>query len=91
MTFRRPFSSAAAPLMAAKALMRARSIRRPLIGKFSTARCVWACHLAWDGTRTSPMESCSMRYSLMALTLRPSSAVLVGPTRRIRRDPPTTT
>ncbi len=33
----------------------------PLIGKFSTARCVCARHSASSGTRTSPMLSCSMR------------------------------
>jgi len=35
----------------------------PLIGKFSTARWVWARHNAVRGTRTSPMESRSMRKS----------------------------
>ena len=58
----RAFSSAAAPLMAASAEIRDRSTVVPEIGKFSTARWVWACHLAASGTRTSPMESCSMRY-----------------------------
>ena len=33
----------------------------PLIGKFSTARWVWARHSAARGTLTSPMLSCSMR------------------------------
>jgi hypothetical protein len=42
----------------------------PLIGKFSTARCVWACHFASMGTLTSPIESCSIRCSLMPVTLR---------------------
>ena len=37
----------------------------PLIGKFSIARCVWARHRASRGTSTSPMESCSVRVSLM--------------------------
>ncbi len=36
---------------------------RPEIGKFSTARWVWACHSAFTGTLTSPMVSCSMRNS----------------------------
>src|SRR5689334_21891356 len=69
-TLRRAFTVGAAPLIVASAEMRARSIGIPLIGKLSTARCVWACHLACDGTRTSPMESCSMRKSLMRVTLR---------------------
>ena len=34
---------------------------RPLIGKFSTARCVCAPHSASAGTCSSPMLSCSMR------------------------------
>ena len=36
----------------------------PEIGKFSTARCVCARHKAVAGTRTSPMVSCSIRYSI---------------------------
>ncbi len=52
---------AAAPLIRASASMCARSMRCPETGKFSTARWVWARHLAWAGTRTSPMESCSIR------------------------------
>ena len=40
-----------------------RSRPRNEIGKFSTARWVWARHRAFTGTRTSPMVSCSMRYS----------------------------
>lgn len=57
----RAFTFAAAPLMRARASMWARSMRWPETGKFSTARWVWARHLAPAGTRTSPMESCSMR------------------------------
>lgn len=56
------FTWAAAALMRASASMWARSRRWPEMGKFSTARCVWARHLASTGTRTSPMESCSIRY-----------------------------
>ena len=41
-------------------------MRSPEIGKFSTARWVWAPHLASTGTRTSPIESCSIRYSVIA-------------------------
>ncbi|MFB9074495.1 hypothetical protein ACFFX0_26190 [Citricoccus parietis] len=33
----------------------------PEIGKFSTARWVWARYRASTGTLTSPMVSCSMR------------------------------
>ena len=39
----------------------ARSRPRPLIGKFSTARCVCARHSAVAGTRTSPIVSRSIR------------------------------
>ena len=49
--------------MAASAPISSRSMGVPEIGKFSTARWVWARHFAQAGTRTSPMESCSMRYS----------------------------
>ena len=52
---------AAAALMRASAWMSAGSSGCPLIGKFSTARWVCARHSASFGTRTSPMESCSMR------------------------------
>ncbi len=34
----------------------------PEMGKFSTARWVVARHLAWCGTRTSPIESWWMRW-----------------------------
>ena len=54
---------AAAALMRASAAICARSSRCPEMGKFSTARCVCARHLAQDGSRTSPMESCSTRCS----------------------------
>ncbi len=37
------------------------SIVSPEMGKFSTARWVWAAYLARRGTWTSPIESCSMR------------------------------
>ncbi len=53
---------AAAALIRPSASMCARSSRCPLTGKFSTARWVCARHLAWAGTRTSPIESCSIRY-----------------------------
>jgi len=60
-TPRSALTAAAAPLIAASAPMSSRSIGVPEMGKFSTARCVWARHFAHAGTRTSPMESCSMR------------------------------
>src|SRR5674536_331591 len=59
-------TAAAAPLIAASALISDRSIRSPETGKFSTARWVCARHLAAAGTRTSPMESCSIRNSSCA-------------------------
>src|SRR5262245_38271178 len=37
---------------------------RPETGKFSIARWVWAPHRASAGTCTSPMVSCSTRYSI---------------------------
>ena len=64
----RPFAAAAAALTWPSAWISARLEGVPLIGKFSTARWVWALHSASAGTRTSPMESCSMRKS-SALTL----------------------
>ena len=55
---------AAAALMRASASICAARVGCPEIGKFSTARWVWAPHLASAGTRTSPIESCSIRSSL---------------------------
>ena len=52
---------AAAALTRAIALISAGSIGVPEIGKFSTARWVWARQSASFGTRTSPMLSCSTR------------------------------
>ena len=63
MVFWRPLTVAAAPLIRARAWIRLRSLRIPEIGKFSTARCVCAPHLAWAGTRTSPIESLSVLYA----------------------------
>lgn len=62
----RAFTFAAAALIRASAAMCSRSSRWPDTGKFSTARCVWACHFAVAGTRTSPIESCSIRHSCSA-------------------------
>ena len=55
------FARAAAFLTWASAWMWAGSRPWPEIGKFSTARWVWARYRAEAGTRTSPMVSCSMR------------------------------
>src|SRR5258708_29690922 len=63
-TSRTPSSAltrAAAPLIDASAPIRSCGSRVPDIGKFTTARCVWAPHRASAGTRTSPTESCSVR------------------------------
>ena len=62
-TPRSAFTRAAALFTSASPRMSARSMPRPETGKFSTARWVCACHLASAGTLTSPMESCSVRYS----------------------------
>src|SRR5436190_3781278 len=76
MILRRALTMAAAPLIAASAPMRARSMCSPEIGKFSTARCVCAAHLASAGTLTSPIESCSMRHeSVMNGTVVSGAAV----------------
>ena len=62
-------AAAAAAFTCPRAWIKRGSIGVPLIGKFSTARCVCARQSASFGTRTSPMESCSMRHS--SLTNRP--------------------
>ncbi len=72
----RALTVAAAPLIRASASMWARSSRCPETGKFSTARCVWARHLAPAGTRTSPMESCSTRKPPAAASAREASLVM---------------
>ena len=56
---------------------------RPEMGKFSTARAVWAPHSASSGTRTSPMVSCSPRVRLVFLVaMGRSLAPKRGPRRR---------
>ena len=60
-------TDATAALMRASASIWARSSRTPEIGKFSTARWVWARHFAEVGTCTSPIESRSTRDSLSAV------------------------
>ena len=70
----RTLTRAAACLTNASALMCAADSGTPEIGKFCTARCVCACHLACTGTRTSPIESCSIRSaacSPIPPTIRP--------------------
>ena len=59
------FTRAASALISASARITRGSTGRPEIGKFSTARWVCAPHSASAGTRTSPIESCSTRYSVM--------------------------
>src|SRR4051794_31336815 len=73
--------------MRARAAMCERSSVCPEMGKFSTARWVCARHLALAGTRTSPIESCSMRNSLSVV-----SVIGCGPSSYGRRwwyEPPT--
>jgi hypothetical protein len=55
---------AAAALTSPSARICARSSPRPEIGKFSTARWVWARHSASAGTCTSPIVSRSIRKPL---------------------------
>src|SRR5690625_171640 len=55
------FARAAARFTCASARIWPDSNGVPLIGKFSTARWVWARYRADAGTRTSPMVSCSIR------------------------------
>src|SRR5262249_25824812 len=69
---------AQAPFSRPNARIWVRSSPRPEIGKFSTARWVWARHNAFAGTRTSPMVSCSMRYSALS--------AIDGPVRRGSSD-----
>ena len=57
--------------MRASAATCAGSRPRPEIGKFSTARWVWARYRASAGTRTSPMVSRSIRKSLMPPSCQP--------------------
>ena len=58
---RSALTRAASPFTSARARIRRLSIGRPEMGKFSTARWVWAEYLADAGTITSPIESCSTR------------------------------
>src|SRR5690606_8761119 len=56
-------ASAADFLIAPSAAMNRREKRMPLMGKFSTARCVCAAYSASAGTFISPSESFSIRNS----------------------------
>ena len=58
------FVVAAAHLISPSARMKSRGMRSPLIGKFSTARCVCAPHSASAGTFSSPRLSRSMRNAV---------------------------
>ena len=69
---------AAALLISASARMNPRGIGRPLIGKFSTARCVWAPHSAQAGTFSSPMLSRSMRKSVEDMVAPEARSVGLG-------------
>src|SRR5215471_4506888 len=57
----RALARAAAILMRTVASTKAGWARRPEMGKFSTARAVWAPQSAPAGTRTSPIVSFSIR------------------------------
>src|SRR5579871_6671642 len=56
--------------MSPRARIKERGNRSPLMGKFSTARCVCAPYSAPAGTRISPIVSRSMRYSTLRLYAR---------------------
>ena len=71
------FTCAHAPLSSPRARICVRSKGRNEIGKFSTARWVCARHNAFLGTRTSPIVSCSIRYST-SLSVMCSLFVSVG-------------
>src|SRR5271169_4296933 len=66
------FAPAAECLISANARMKARGMRRPVGGKFSTARCVWAPHNALAGTSSDPKLSRSTR---VVAVIAPYSAV----------------
>ena len=78
-----PLTSAAAALIAPRAWISPRSTVSPETGKFSTARCVCAPQRAALGTRTSPIVSCSIRYS--------SSSAMAPVYRRISLSHPSRT
>ena len=57
----RQFATAAASFRYAKAVITSGGIFSVPMRKFSKLRCVWAPQYTFSGTRTSPMESCSIR------------------------------
>src|SRR5450631_999152 len=69
---RSAFTRAAAALIRARAWTTGRGMVRAEIGKFATARDVWAPHKAPAGTSTSPIESCSVRLAPAASLMAPS-------------------
>src|SRR5512140_3455539 len=72
----RALTRAAAILMDTVASTKAGCARSPEMGKFSSARAVWAPHRALAGTRTSPIVSFSTRVlaPLRLGTIHPSPA-----------------
>ena len=85
-TRRRPLTVAATPLIEPSAWISSTGTVSPEIGKFSIARWVWAPHSAALGTRTSPNESCSMRWSLTPPTLKhPTGSKLPAGTPHVLR------
>ena len=77
-TLSRALTVAPAPLIEASAPISSRSMVRPEIGKFSTARWVCAPQRAWAGTRTSPIESCSIRKPASSLVAMPPLCLRFG-------------
>src|SRR5512137_2072300 len=84
----RALTRAAASFTRTTASTSARGSRSPEMGKFSTARAVWAPHSALAGTFTSPMVSCSTRVRtprvvgfrvLRVAAMRSSSLVASAP------------
>ncbi len=72
----RAFTRAAASLIRTVASTKAGWARSPEIGKFSTARAVWAPQSAVAGTRTSPIVSFSTR---VLAPLRLEGLAMVSP------------
>ena len=70
-----PLVRAASAFTSASARITRSSSGRPEMGKLSTARWVWAPHSAPAGTRTSPIESCSTRYSGMQPPVIPENRI----------------
>ena len=64
-------TSAAARLISAIGQINAGYCFSPLIGKFSTARCVCAPYSASAGTSIVPSESFSLRVAMLMLLMDP--------------------